>query len=197
MKSIKQIPFILFLFFALIPFFKSDAQVRIGGQIDIRIGLPEVVVVNRAPRPAPIPRRRRPVIVRERIPNPEPCNCEGRSLGVIMNQNSGPRFDYHVVDASIEYFTNNELDLTLNLDTGDVMVITMVEANPNDYNFHFYSNPNGYNNTILGITLNNAPVDLNSAAVSLQPKGQYGFTAVLNLHSVYNGDFNGTVNHIN
>ena len=196
--------------------FKSEAQVTIGGQIDIRVGLPQVVVVNRTPRPQPVPRRqprvivteripnpqpipRRPqrVIITERIPNPQPCDGVRGSLGLIMNQNNGPRFDYHVVDASVEYFGNNELDLVLHLNTGDVMVIAMVESNPNDFNFHYYCNPNGYNNTILGITLNNAPIALNSAAVSLQPRGHNGYTAVLNLHSTNNGDFNGTVNHIN
>ncbi len=175
------------------PFNNVEAQVSVGGQIDIRIGLPEVVVINRAPQPrrVPQPRRRPPIVVTERVPAPRPCDCD-HSLGTIMNQNNGPRFDYYVLDASVNYLPNHELDLILNLDTGDTMVISMIEVNPQDYNFHYHCNPRIQSNTITAIHINNAPIALHSAAVSLQPNSR-GFNAVLNLHSVHNGDYNGTV----
>lgn len=197
MKTSKNTLFFLFIVFTIIPFLKTEAQVRIGGQIDINIGIPEVVVINRrAPRPAPAPRKRRPVVIRERIPAPVPTPREIVSLGTIMNQNNGPRFDYYVVDTHIKAFRNNELDLTFNLDTGDILTITMLELNPNDYNYHFYKRPNAYNNTILNIKLNGNPIALNSASVSLQPIGRNGYTAVLNIHSIRHGDYNGTINSL-
>jgi len=201
MKTIKLMSFIVFSFIILVPFNKVDAQITVGGQIDVRINFPEIVINNPTPRKSPAPRKKRPVVVRERIPeviviDREPRRAPSRSLGTIMNQNSGPRFDYHVINANVREFRNNELDLVLNFNTGDVMVITMVELNRNDYNFHYSHKPNRHNNSILNITLNNMPIDLNNASVSLQPSGHNGFTAVLNLHSLYHGDYNRTVNAI-
>ena len=197
MRPIQFISFFVVNFFLLTSFCQLNAQIRIGGQIDINIGLPEIVVINRAPKPAPTPRKRRPVIVRERIPT-EPCNCEKDiTMGTIINQNNGVRFDYNITNASLRSFPNDELDLVLNFDTGDVMVVSMIEANPNDCNFHFSPRFNRYNNTIYNITLNGKSIALNSGAVSLQYNGYKFFNVVLNLHSKHFGNYNGTINGVN
>jgi len=137
-----------------------------------------------------------PVVVITRPQTPNHPVYTGPSNGTIMNQNNGPRFDYQVVSASVVELPNYNIDLVLHLDTGDVMTIAMQEVNYNDYNYHYYAQPNGYNNTIYDIKFNNVSIPMNSAAVSLQPKGNAGYTAVLNLHSIYDGDFNGTVNNV-
>lgn len=193
MKLFKQLPVFIFL---CVSVFTMDAQVIIDGQIDIRIDGPDIVITNRTPERQTIPRKRQPVIVTERIPAPEHPIYSGPSDGTIINQNNGPRFDYQVVDASVVQLSNYNLDLVLQLDTGDIMTIAMQESNYNDYNFHYYERPNGHNNTIYDIRLNNVSIPLNSAAVSLQPKGNRSYTAVVNLHSLYDGDFNGTVENI-
>ena len=193
MKTLNQLPFFILVLFVLAPFSSAKAQVSIGGQIDINIGLPDIVVVKPAPKKKRAPRRKRPVVIRDRGPVYERVEY---SYGTIRNQNNGPKFDYQVVEASIVSFSKSELDLILHFDTGDIMAISMHEANFNDYNFHYYNSPNDCNNTIESITINDTPIALNNAAVSLQPKDD-SYTAVVNLHSLYDGDFNGTVKHIN
>ena len=48
-------------------------------------------------------------------------------------------------------------------------------------------------NSIVKVLLNNQYLDLRDGSLSLQPK-QNGFHSVINLHSIQEGDFNGTVN---
>lgn len=107
------------------PFFTTDAQVRVGGQIDISIDLPEIIIPRRVPRER-VPKRKRPVVIRDRGPVYESTNY---SLGSIGNQNNGAWFDYDVINARVIAFSNNELDAVLELHTGDTMIISMQKAN--------------------------------------------------------------------
>jgi len=82
------------------------------------------------------------------------------------------------------------------LNTGDLLELFISTANPNDYNYHAHSNHNNnhQNNVIHKVLLNGQFLELRDGSLSLQPKEQYGFHSVINLHSTYEGDFNGTVN---
>ena len=134
MKLIKQLPFFLFLCIAT---FSMNAQVTIGGRVDVRLDIPvpEVVIINDIPRRRPVPRDNGPVVVIERkTPVSNRPVYDGPSNGTIMNQNNGPRFDYQVVGAKVVKLPNYNIDLVLHLDTGDVMTILMQEENHNDYN---------------------------------------------------------------
>jgi len=193
MKILNQT--ILFvLIFTFFPLLNSEAQVRIGGSIDIdiRVGLPDIIVRPVPRKRAPKPRPKRPVIIKKRTPQHVPCNCNTESYGDIINQNNGPRIDYQVIEGNVNFYNNNEIDLIFNLDSGDQMVITLLELKSNDYNFHYRNRPRGNSNSILQISINGINIPLNNAAVSLQPSNG-GYSAVLNIHTRNDGDFNGTV----
>ncbi|MUU79469.1 hypothetical protein [Winogradskyella endarachnes] len=178
-----------FIFFSIL---NTDAQVRIGGgvEIDIRVDLPEIIVKPAPRENKPVPKPKRPIIIKERLPKEEPCHCNVESYGQIMHQNNG-RVDYSVVDGFINYYENSEIDLVFNLESGDQMMITVLELNSNDYNFHY--NANRQSNAILNVSINGVDVALNSGAVALQPTND-GYNIVLNLHSAFDGSFHGTVN---
>ena len=188
------------LFFSL---FSSTifSQIRIGGDISIEIKLPipEVVTVDRSPRRVPAPQP-------EQCPTPRRrrhhCNsyCNHNNLfnyGEIQNQN-GPLGNeiYSVLNAHIVSLQNREEIITYELDSGDVLELFIVTLNPNDYNYHTYSNRYkcNKNNHIAKVTLNGEYIDLRDSSLSLQPRGSNRFHSILNIHSVYEGDFNGTVN---
>ncbi len=170
------------------------SQVRIGGgvsiDVNIDIPIPDVVVIGRTPKPPVVitePRRERPVI--------HTPTHENYGYGEIQNQN-GPygRQIYQVVQASLEP-TNKGIERVIyHLDTGDVLELYIATANPNDYNYHIYNHCDcQQNNRITEVLLNGQYLPLRDGALSLQPRADM-FHSVLNLHSVHEGDFNGTVN---
>ncbi|MGY3794745.1 hypothetical protein [uncultured Aquimarina sp.] len=176
----------LVIIFSVLIANQSFGQVRIGGgvSVDINIDLPipEVIVVGRKPSPVIISRAPKPVY-------------ENISFGEIQNQN-GPygRQIYQVTDAQLESYNGGEERLIYALDSGDILEILLITANPQDYNYHSYNSCEcSENNRIAEVILNNQPIELRDGSVSLQPR-QNGFHSVINLHSRFEGDFNGTVN---
>ena len=200
--------FKLSILFIIGLFFYSNAQVRIGGgvSIDIDVPLPEVVVVKKRRRPVPQPpqpqpRRRRvpaprpvpvPVPQPRRVPAPRPVYTH--SLGNINNQNRPDgAYNYLVLDASISPDRQYSERVFYALDNGETLEFIIQTANPNDYNYHYYSNHNPHNNTILAVLLNGNEIPVRDSSLSLQPNHN-GTHSVINLHTVYDGNFNGTVN---
>ena len=194
-NSIKlSIAFILGLFFY------SNAQVRIGGgvSIDINLPLPEIVVVNRRPAPIPQPRRRRVPQPRP-VPAPRPVHtCSHvcvHSLGTINNQNRPDgQYNYAVLNATVSPERQFSDRVFYALDNGETLEFIIQTANPNDFNYHYYQNRRDcHNNMILAVLLNGNEIPVRDGHLSLQP-GHHGTHSVINLHTVYDGDFNGTVN---
>ncbi|WP_025663619.1 hypothetical protein [Aquimarina megaterium] len=186
--------YIPFVFLILIVMFPVSAQIRIVGKVSVNINhpIPEVVIVKgRSKRPMPRQRRKPPVIV-------STCNPCNHSFGAINNQN-GPsgRYVYQVTNASLLPSENEGERIIYNLDTGEVLEIIIVTAHSNDYNYH-YNKPDcncvQHNNTILAILLNGKEIPLRDGSLSLQPRSNGKFHSVINLHSIYHGDFNGTIN---
>lgn len=184
-------------------FFYSNAQVRIGGGVSIGINLPlpEIVVVNRRPAPVPQPRRRRVPQPRP-VPTPRPvpvhtCNhtCV-HSLGTINNQNRPDgAYNYAVLNASVSPERQHSDRVFFALDNGETLEFIIQTANLNDYNYHYYQNRRDChnNNMILAVLLNGNEIPVRDCRLLLQP-GHHGTHSVINLHTAYDGDFNGTVN---
>ena len=86
------------------------------------------------------------------------------------------------------------------MNNGETLEFIIQTVNVNDYNYHFNNNGNhnhggnrNYNNTILAVLLNGRELPVRNSSLSLQ-HGHQGVHSVINLHTVYDGDFNGTVN---
>jgi len=198
-----------FTFLAIVLVFVSfslSAQVRIGGGVSIDVSLdlppiPEVIVVKRRPnKPQPIPRDRRVNIPvdnrRDDNSNRDYNHNRVSKYGEIRNQNGPYGLQiYNIRNAQIQPLRNGLENVIYQLDSGDVLELIIATANPQDYNYHFSKHRgNSNNNTIVKVLLNNKYLDLRDGSLSLQPAGHNGFHSVINLHSVYEGDFNGTIN---
>ncbi len=170
-------------------FFTSNAQVIIGGGVSVNIDLPlpNIIIGKRAPAP-----RRAPAPPTPRAPRPVIHTCNScnhyHSLGTITNQNRPDGAQtYHVVNTSIQAGRPYNERLLFELDNGESIVLIIHTSVPNDYNYHYHGSH--HSNTIQAVLLNGQEIPMHSAALSLQPN-----QAVINLHSIYDGDFNGTVN---
>lgn len=186
------------LFFSIISS-SVFSQVRIGGgiSIDINLPFPDVVVVDNPPRRVPEPKPRR-------IPKKRRHRCddychhnETFSYGEIQNQNG--RFGrqvFSVLGAEIQPLRYNREVVHYELDSGDVLELFIVTENPDNYNYHKYSDNRRCDdgNRITKVLLNGQRLKLLDGNLSLQPRGSNNFHSVINIHSVYEGDFNGTVN---
>ena len=143
-----------------------------------------------------MPQKRKPSVVKKsRRPIIHTNHNTDISYGEIRNQN-GPYGlqDYYVQEAYLQTFQDGLENVVYYLDSGDVLELVIATANPQDYNYHIYNNSNcNQNNKIVKVLLNNKYLDLRDGSLSLQPK-QNGFHSVINLHSIHEGDFNGTVN---
>lgn len=184
---------VIFLISAIVTPIFSQVTVSGGVSIDVNLPIPkEIVIVGETPRRAPTPRPQP-----QPRPRPIPRNVEVFSYGEIQNQN-GPvgRQIYTVTNAQLGDAGNGVEVVSYELDSGDILELFISTANPNDYNYHAYNNHHSsqYNNTIHKVLLNGHYLELRDGSLSLQPKDQYGFHSVINLHSTYEGDFNGTVN---
>ncbi len=192
---------VLFLLFFSIFSATIFSQIRIGGSIsiDINLPIPDVVIVGKSPKRVPVPQPEQCPIPREKRHRcNDNCNHNNVfSYGEIQNQNGSYGNErYSVLDAHITLLQNREEIITYELDSGDVLELFIVTINPNDYNYHTYSNSYSCNknNHITKVVLNGKFLDLRNGSLSLQPRGNNGFHSVLNIHSVYEGDFNGSVN---
>ncbi|WP_299180500.1 hypothetical protein [uncultured Aquimarina sp.] len=176
--------------------FKSYSQVRIGGDasidISINIPIPDIVIEQRKnPR----------VATKPSVPVIHNCDhlCthnENVSYGEIQNQN-GPfgRQIYQVTRARLESSPVGSESVIYLLDSGDVLELIIVTANLQDFNYHNYGDTCdcSQKNRIVKVLLNNQQIQLRDGSLSLQPK-RNGFHSVINLHTEFEGDFNGTVN---
>ena len=201
MKIIKLLVFVL----CLSPLSDIYSQVRVGGgvfvDVTIDVPIPDVVVIGKRPKPRPKPR----VVKKPRKSVIHTCNhgCNHNNnnydhydFGEIQNQN-GPygRQIYQVNQAHIEGLNNGLERVVYQLNSGDALELVIATANHNDYNYHSCHHNNCHqNNRIIEVLLNNQSLPLRDGSLSLQPKGQNRFHSVINLHSVNEGDFNGTVN---
>ncbi len=174
------------------------SQIRIGGGISIGVNIdlpiPDIVVVERR---TDLPRPRNPRCGRAVI-----HTCDHRcnpNFGTIQHQN-GPngRYIFEVVNVSLAPINNGEEKLIYNLDTGEELEIIISTIKGNDYNYHYLdrncNNCRPNSNVILAVFLNGEELPLRNGSLSLQPIGNGRFHSVVNLHSFYDGDFNGTVN---
>jgi len=206
--------FKLTLLFLLGIFFYSNAQVTVGGGVNVNIDIPLPGVVigkKRAPKRAPTPI---PAPVPEPIPRPRRGHTNTgnhggygnhgghtrtrnyHSLGNINNQNTpNGNYNYQVVNASINPENQGCERVYYALDNGETLELIIFTNNPNDYNYHYsHHHNNRYNNIITAILLNGQEIPVRDASISIQPRGHQGIHSVLNLHTAYDGDFNGTVN---
>lgn len=175
----------------------TNAQIRIGGRIEIGVDLPEVVVINRR-RPAP-PRRQ---------PAPHRCHahCHHNTLGEITNQNYGPRYTFYATDAIATFKKHGRISISLFFDDGNQMDLYLEEYNSNNPNFNYYKLDDDYDdddyyhynkhNRILEIQLNGRKIKLRNGAISLQQNSDNTFGLILNLHSKKEGDFNGRISRV-
>ena len=67
-------------------------------------------------------------------------------------------------------------------------------ATVNSYDHNYKDCECSDKNRIIKVLLNGKYLELRDGSLSLQPGGQNNFHSVINLHSLYEGDFNGTVN---
>ncbi|MEM6807297.1 MAG: hypothetical protein AAF696_38200 [Bacteroidota bacterium] len=113
--------------------------------------------------------------------------------GRISVQNQVPREEFDVVGAAVVWIERNIYSLTYLLDTGDTYEIIFAKCSK-DFNYHFPRN--NTENKILEIFWNNVSFPLRDAALSLQPQRGINFTAIINIHSLDFGDWQGTVREI-
>lgn len=195
----KKLIFILSCAFFISPII--FAQITVDGQIDIAINIPvpEIVIVVDDPVPAPQPKPApEEIIIIEDEPEIIPVDGYPKNAqGTIINQN-GPfegRIDYKVQSAVLEDLTVGE-KLSFILDSGDVLSMIIYTKNYDDINYIYYDdgcfNCNDQENSIVHPRLNGFALAVRNANLSLQTNNQH-FTAVLNLHTLNEGDFNGTV----
>lgn len=191
MKKLKVILVILVLSY----FSKVNSQVRIGGTIDININLPlpKVIIVKEEPKPRPVYHPKEEKRQKEHKPKKQHCEQYEYSLGTIINQNNRfGRFDLLIVDAVFEPIGRGLERITYFTNTRETLEIIIHTNNPNDFNYHYNNNPHCTSNSIVSVALNGHEIPLRDGSFSLQPGRQ--FHSVVNLHSLYEGDFNGTVN---
>lgn len=191
-KSIK-----IFVLFFLAGIFYANAQVRIGG--GVYIDIPDIIIGNPKPAPRPVPQ---PVPQPEPVPVPVPQPRPAPrvySFGKIDNLNRPDgNYSFQVVNASIQNRRNHTESVFYELDNGETLELIIATVNPNDYNYNFYQHGrghhrNGNGNKILAVYLNNTELPLQSGHIAITPNG-YGNQSVINIHSIYEGSFHGTIN---
>ena len=175
------------------------SQVRVEGGVTIDIDLPipkDIVVVSRVPNEKPIPKSF-PKKRKRHVCNGNCNHNTSYSYGEIQNQN-GPvgRQVYAVINAQLNTLRNGVEIVQYEFNTGDILELFITTANTNDYNYHSYPDDCrcDNNNRIIKVLLNGQYLDLRDGSLSLQPRNNANFHSVVNLHSQYEGDFNGTVN---
>ena len=114
--------------------------------------------------------------------------------GMIMQQNAGPRRDHIVEAASILWLEGDVYSLEYLFTTGDRLEVILTKVTQ-DFNHHF-PKPES-ENQILEVYWNDQLMELKDAALSIQPRADEGsFHTVANIHTLYDGDWNGTVNGV-
>ena len=192
--KIQIIGYFFFLSLLTTPLF---SQITIDGQVSIDIQIPipkDIVIISRTPdeKPKSFPEKRKK--------NTCHGNCDHNasfSYGEIQNQN-GPvgRQIYTVVDAQLKTLNNGVEVVNYTFNSGDILELFMTTINTNDYNYHSYPDTCSCdtNNKIIKVLFNGQYLDLKDGSLSLQPSNHSNFHSVVNLHSQYEGDFNGSVN---
>ena len=122
-----------------------------------------------------------------------PPEDAGFAHGEISVQNDGPKEVFSIEGAAVVWEEGDLYTLTYLLDTGDSFELVFKRCR-DDLNYHY---PRACpENQILDVYFNDTPMNLWDAALSLQPKNQQAFTAVINLHTHRFGDWHGTVQEI-
>jgi len=122
-----------------------------------------------------------------------PPEDAGFAQGEISVQNDGPKEVFAIEGAAVVWEKGDLYTLTYLLDTGDSFELVFKRCR-DDLNYHYpRSCPE---NQILDVYFNDTPMNLWDAALSLQPKSQQAFTAVINIHTHRFGDWHGTVKGI-
>lgn len=119
----------------------------------------------------------------------------GRALGSIDHQNAGPKVTYIIDTAYLKDLRHaNQYQLMYKFTTADSLQLILTKVS-SDYNYH-YPKPNVENQLVYAI-FNRDTLTLKESAVAVQPRPDVNsFTTVLNLHTEYAGDFNGTVDKV-
>lgn len=114
--------------------------------------------------------------------------------GEISVQNAGPKEVFQVDSASLQWLEENRYVLSYYFTSGDYLDIYIAEVT-HDFNYHF---PKPIEeNQILEVYFDDELLDLDNAALSLQPRPSEGsFHTVVNIHTLNAGDWNGTVNKV-
>lgn len=190
---------ILFCFIALF-YNNANAQVRIGGNINIGISLPEIIVRNPQPPvrrvPRVIKRKRRRVVKRRVHTCHNHCVCNVGSLGSIRNQFHGDIQNFEVIDVAIVNRPDGIIEVTAYLNGGDEMFFAVINEDRNNYNYHYDCNSRNYQNRILEVSYNNRILPLTSGSISIQPKQQGNFAVVINTHGIHGDNFHGSFSTI-
>lgn len=183
MKALKFVTTVLLFTFTLFLGETSEAQIRIGGgvNIDICLPVPEIIITNPRPqRRVERPRRRTRRVIRNR--DYERCE-EVRFYGEVVNQYRGRDIIQKVVDIDIIENRNGIVEVAAFLNGGDVLSFTLKTLNFNDYNYHYNFNRRARENRILEIRFNDRLLPVKDGSISLQPKPRGNYEVVLNIHN--------------
>ena len=116
------------------------------------------------------------------------------ATGTLDQQNAGPKVTYTVDEASVFPTGNGIYVLRYKFTSRDSLDL-VVTRRTTDYN---YNSDNAIaKNQLTHVIFNKDTLELGTSAVAIQPKpDQNRFSTVVNVHTVANGDFNGTVNGV-
>lgn len=114
--------------------------------------------------------------------------------GTIEKQNSSAKVVYVVAEGALHEVGGNLYVINVAFDNGESLELTVTKKT-NDYNFHFPGSES--DNQFVSAIFNGTPLTLHESAVAIQPQtGDNKLNVVANIHSVDNGDFNGTLTRI-
>ena len=118
----------------------------------------------------------------------------GDGVGEIVNQNTGSLIAFQVDSTYIQQYIDNQYFFKLYFTTHDSLTFVMLRYT-RDFNYH--SDADESQNKILYSILNQDTLEMMPSALSIQPRTEYNaFHTVTNLHTLTQGTFNGTVNHV-
>ncbi len=127
--------------------------------------------------------------------DPSDKEMAGMVEGNIVNQNNGPKKTYLIDSAFVTETTPESIAyLYYDFQGEDSLTLTLWRVT-SDYNYH--TPVDSSQNSILFAELNGDTLEMIPSAVSIQPRPEFNaYHVVLNLHTVANGDFNGTADSV-
>lgn len=113
------------------------------------------------------------------------------AVGSLDQQNAGPKVTYAVTKASVFPTGNGVYVLRYKFTSNDSLDLVVVRRTT-DYNYH--SDNQVATNELTHVIFNRDTLEIKASAVAIQPKTEDNrFATVVNVHTVSDGDFNGTV----